>query len=83
MAKKTLKGEVISDKMNKTVVVEVSRVKAHPKYLKRYTVHKKYKAHDENEEYKQGDIVIIEECKPMSKDKRWRVIGKAQKLKSD
>ncbi len=83
MAKKRLKGEVLSDKMNKTVVVEVGRVKAHPKYLKRYTVHKKYKAHDENEEYKPGDVVVIEECKPMSKDKRWRVIERAQETKTD
>lgn len=82
MAKKRLKGRVVSDKMDKTVVVEVGRVKAHPKYLKRYTVHKKYKAHDEKEEYKEGNIVVIEECRPISKGKRWRVIGKEQKIKS-
>ncbi len=71
-----LQGKVISDKMDKTVVVEVERVKEHPRYKKRYKVHKKYKAHDEKEEYKIGDVVVIEETRPISKDKRWRVIGK-------
>lgn len=73
--KKTLKGVVVSDKMDKTVVVEVGHLKEHPRYKKRYEVHKKYKAHDENNEYKEGDRVIIEEWKPVSKDKRWRVKG--------
>jgi len=76
MPKKQLKGIVISDKMQKTVVIEVERIKKHPKYKRRYKVHKKYKAHDEKEEYKIGDKVIIQECRPMSRDKRWRVIGK-------
>ncbi len=76
MPKKQLKGVVISDKMQKTVVIEVERIKKHPKYKRRYKVHKKYKAHDEKEEYKIGDKVIIQECRPMSRDKRWRVIGK-------
>ena len=71
-----LQGKVVSDKMEKTVVVEVERVKEHPRYKKRYTVHKKYKAHDEKGEAKQGDTVIIEETRPISKDKKWRVIGK-------
>jgi len=48
----------------------------HPKYHKRYTVSKNYKAHDEKNEYKPGDKVIIQECRPLSKDKRWRVVGK-------
>lgn len=77
MPKKQLKGKVISDKMQKTVVVEVERIKENPKYKKRYKIHKKYKAHDEKEEYKTGERVIIEECRPLSKDKKWRVIGKA------
>lgn len=76
MAKKRLKGEVVSDKMDKTVVVEVKRVVMHPKYKKRYTVSKKYKAHDEKNECKVGDIVVIEESRPLSKEKRWRVIQK-------
>ncbi len=76
MPKKQLKGIIISDKMNKTVVVRVERVVQDPKYKKRYKVHKKYKAHDEKEEYKMGDKVIIQECRPISKDKKWRVISK-------
>lgn len=77
MPKHHLKGIVVSDKMQKTVVVEVARVKKHPRYKRRYEVHKRYKAHDKNEEYKVGDRVIIEECRPLSRQKRWRVIGKA------
>jgi small subunit ribosomal protein S17 len=72
-----LQGTVVSDKMEKTVVVKVERIKEHPRYKKRYKVHKNYKAHDEKGEYKEGDVVIIEETRPISKDKRWRVIGKA------
>lgn len=76
MPKKRLIGEVISNKMKKTVVVEVERIKEHPKYKRRYKVHKKYKADDEKGEYKVGDKVLIEECRPISKDKKWRVIKK-------
>jgi len=76
MPKKRLKGIVVSDKMEKTVVVEVERIKEHPKYKRRYKIHKRYKAHDERSEYKVGDEVIIEECRPLSKEKRWRVIKK-------
>lgn len=61
--------------MIKTVVVRVERLKEHPKYKKRYKVSKKYKAHT-NEAHQIGDKVIIEECRPMSKEKRWRVVGK-------
>lgn len=77
MAKKKLTGVVISDKMQKTVVVEVERIKEHPKYKKRYKIHKKYKAHDENGGFCIGDKVVIEETKPISKDKKWVVIGRA------
>jgi len=76
MAKKKLQGIVVSDKMQKTAVVLVERVKEHPKYKRRYKIHKKYKAHDENKEYKVGDKVIIEETAPISKDKHFKVIGK-------
>ena len=76
MPKKQLTGEVISNKIQKTVVVKVERIKEHPRYKRRYKVHKKYKAHDEKGEYKVGDKVIIEECRPISKEKRWRVIKK-------
>jgi len=76
MPKKQITGTVVSNKMQKTVVVKVERIKEHPRYKKRYKVHKKYKAHDEKGECKKGDKVIIEECRPMSKEKRWRVIKK-------
>jgi len=75
MPKRQLMGEVISDKMQKTIVVRVERIKEHPKYKKRYKVHKKYKAQAEGE-YKVGDRVIIEECRPISKEKKWKVIKK-------
>lgn len=76
MPKKLLQGIVVSDKMQKTVVVEVESMKEHPKYKRRYKVHKKYKAHDQNQEYHVGDKVVIEETKPISKDKNWTVIKK-------
>jgi small subunit ribosomal protein S17 len=62
--------------MQKTVVVKVERIKEHPKYKKRYKVHKKYKAHAESGEYHIGDKVVIEECRPMSRDKKWKVVKK-------
>jgi len=68
-----MKGIVVSDKMNKTVVVSITRLKEHPKYKKRYKVTTRYKAHDENNEFKVGDKVLIRETKPISKDKRWVV----------
>lgn len=74
MPKKRLKGTVVSDKMDKTVVVEVKRIKKHPLYKKRFEVKKRYKAHDEQNKYKPGDKVVIEETRPISKDKRWRVV---------
>lgn len=67
-------GMVISDKMDKTRVVEVVRIKEHPRYHKRFRISKKYKAHDEKNDYKIGDKVVIEECRPLSKEKRWRII---------
>lgn len=74
--KRTLSGVVVSDKMDKTVVVNVTRYIAHKKYGKYYKVDKRYKAHDENNSYKVGDKVIIEESKPISKDKTFIVAGK-------
>ena len=68
-------GIVVSDKMDKTIVVKVESVKLHPKYHKRYTTSTKYKAHDEKNQYKIDDKVTIVECRPLSKDKRWRVVG--------
>lgn len=75
--KRRLSGIVVSDKMDKTVVVKVERVKTHPKYRRQYRYSRKFKAHDEKNEYKVGDRVIIEETRPISKEKRWRVVGKA------
>jgi len=76
MTKKRLIGRVVSDKMKKTIVVETERIKEHPKYKRRYKTHKKYKAHDQNQECKIGDRVVIEECRPISKEKHWRVVEK-------
>ena len=76
MPKKKLQGIVVSDKMQKTVVVKVERIKEHPKYKRRYKVHKKYKAHDEKGEFHVGETVVMEECTPISKDKHWVVIKK-------
>ena len=76
MPKRKLIGKVVSDKMQKTVVVQVQRLKQHPKYGRFFRVHKKYKADDAKEEYKIGDRVVIEESRPLSKDKKWKVISK-------
>jgi small subunit ribosomal protein S17 len=73
---KVLKGVVVSDKMQKTVVVEVNRFVKHPKYGKYMKQSKKYKAHDEENTYKVGDKVSIEETRPISKDKTFKVLGK-------
>jgi len=71
-----LKGVIVSDKMDKTIVVSVSRLKKHPRYKRRYRVDKKYKAHDEKNKFKIGEKVIIKECPPISKDKKWKVVKK-------
>lgn len=69
--KRTLTGKVVSDKMTKTIVVLVERVKVHPIYKKKYTVSTKFKAHDEKSVAKVGDMVEIEELRPLSATKRW------------
>ena len=71
--RRRLKGEVVSDKMDKTVVVKVDRTVIHSKYLKRYTISKRYKAHDERNECLVGDEIRIVESRPFSKGKHWRV----------
>ncbi len=81
--KRRLQGTVVSDKMQKTVVVNVTRFKKHPKYLKYYKVSRRFKAHDENNEYKTGDKVVIEEARPLSKDKRWKVIKEISESNKD
>ncbi len=73
--KRILKGIVVSDKMDKTIVVLVESTKQHPRYKKRYRVFKKYKAHDPGNKYHVGDKVKIQESRPISKDKKWVVIG--------
>ena len=70
---RSLSGIVVSDKMDKTIVVLVDRYKEHPKYKKRFKISKRYKADDQKNEYKEGDKVIIHEVKPISKDKKWIV----------
>ncbi len=74
---RTREGIVVSDKMQKTRVVAVSITKRHPQYLKQYVVHSRFKAHDEKNEYKEGDKVIIQATRPLSKEKRWTIIAKA------
>ena len=69
-------GTVVSNSMNKTVVVETVVKKRHPKYHKSYTISKRYKAHDEADSYQVGDKVVIESCRPISKDKTFAVIKK-------
>jgi len=73
-----LKGIIVSNKMQKTVVVKVNVNRAHKLYKRRYNVSKNYKAHDENEEYREGDRVLIRQIRPLSKDKRWVVIRKTK-----
>ena len=73
-----LKGIIVSNKMQKTVVVKVNVNRAHKLYKRRYNVSKNYKAHDENEEYREGDHVLIRQIRPLSKDKRWAVIRKTK-----
>lgn len=67
-------GRVVSDKMDKTIVVSVETYKMHPLYHKRIKYSKKFKAHDEENRAKVGDIVKIMETRPLSKDKRWRLV---------
>lgn len=74
--KRKLTGTVTSTKMDKTVVIKIERSIRHPKYQKIYTVSKNYLAHAETGSYKQGDKVIIEACRPFSKNKKWQVIKK-------
>jgi len=83
MSKKILKGKVVRDKNNKTVVVLVKRKFTHPYFGKVITSSKKYHAHDENNKFKVGDNINIIESKPFSKKKRWEVITKWYKYKQN
>ena len=81
MPKRTLQGVVVSDKQSKTVVVRVERRFTHPIYKKTIRRSKNYHAHDENNEFKEGDIVWIEESNPLSKLKSW-VVTQGEKKKT-
>lgn len=72
--RKRFRGVVVSDKMDKTIVVKVERFKLHKKFKKYYKVSKKYHVHDEKNQAKVGDQVIFEESRPISKTKKWRLI---------
>jgi len=76
--KRQLEGTVVSAKANKTRVVLVSRVQVHPKYGKRFRTSERYAAHDETNTYQVGDKVVIEETRPLSRTKRFRIISKAK-----
>jgi small subunit ribosomal protein S17 len=79
--RKTLKGHVVSDKMARTIVVAVSRRKRHSRYGKVINSTKKYLAHDGKEEAGPGDFVMIEETRPLSKLKRWRLLKILEKAR--
>jgi len=74
MPKRILQGVVVSDKMDKTIVVKVERRVMHPVYKKFVRQSKKYAAHDEANKFKTGDTVRIQECRPLSRSKRWEVL---------
>jgi small subunit ribosomal protein S17 len=83
MPKRVLQGTVVSDKSDKTVVVRVERRFTHPMMKKTVRMSKKYKAHDENNACKVGDIVLIQESRPISKDKSWVVVTETQANKHE
>ena len=80
--KRTLTGRVVSDKMEKTVTVLVERKVKHPLYGKIMVRSSKYHAHDEKNEYHEGDTVMIEECRPIAKTKAWRVVKLVEKVRT-
>ena len=80
--RKTRVGRVVSDKMDKTVVVKIETTISHPVYKRTVTQSKKFKAHDEENLCKTGDLVKIMETRPLSKDKRWRVLEVLEKTQS-
>jgi small subunit ribosomal protein S17 len=77
--RRVLRGVVVSDKMDKTIVVEVSTIKSHPVYRKRFKTSKKYYAHDEQNQCGVGDVVTISETRPTSRLKRWRLLEVVEK----
>jgi len=81
--RRRLTGRVVSDKMEKTVTVLVERRVPHPLYNKFVARSKKYHAHDEKDEYHTGDLVTIEECRPVAKTKAWRVVKLVEKAREE
>lgn len=79
--RKQIVGKVVSNKMDKTIVVEIERMMMHPKYHKFVRRTKKVKSHDERNECSIGDIVLIEETRPLSKEKRYRLVKIVEKVK--
>lgn len=79
--RKQIVGKVISNKMDKTIVVEIERMMMHPKYHKFVRKTKKVKSHDERNECSIGDVVLIEETRPLSKEKRYRLVKIVEKVK--
>jgi small subunit ribosomal protein S17 len=75
-AQRVYQGEVVSAKMNKTIIVQIDRVKVNAKYGKQYRASTKFHVHDEKGEYKVGDIVKFVETRPLSRTKKWRAVGK-------
>ena len=82
MPKRVMMGTVVSDKTDKTVVVLVERRVKHPLYGKIIKRSKKYHAHDEKNEFHEGDTVTIEECRPLAKTKAWRVVNLVEKARA-
>ena len=82
VSKKTMTGVVVSNKMDKTIVVKVERRFAHPVYKKVVKTTKKYKVHDEKNECVEGDFIRIQETRPLSKEKRWRLMDIVSKDKT-
>jgi len=78
-AKRSFTGEVVSTKMDKTIIVRVDAFKMHPRYHKRYRTSRRYHVHDETNIHKVGEQVTFAECRPMSRHKRWRVLDKVTK----
>jgi small subunit ribosomal protein S17 len=80
--RRTLTGRVVSDKMHKTVTVLIERRVTHPLYGKVVTRSKRYHAHDEKGEFHEGDLVTIEECRPLSRTKTWRAVRLVEKSRT-
>ena len=80
--KRILTGTIVSDAMQKTRVVAINREKKHPKYQRYYQVTTRFKVHDEKNEYHTGDTVMIAETRPLSRHKRWIIIGRVKEMKN-